>query len=343
MFVKTALRCLALAAALAAASVGGVARAQGKGETVRFQDYPGVGNMLVRVAISKGYCEKYGIKCALQMIPSGPLGAQAVLAKSIEGGLFPAVVMAAAVNKGAKMKVVAGGATSNVAMAVAGNHVDTPNAGKPFPAFMQDMKGKKIGTTARGSFLERIATFMLEKAGMKADDVTFVAVGGPNTAYGALVSKQVDFLFMFEPAGMMCDVLKTCKTLWRAATEKEPAEMYALNGGGSGQVFRQDYIDQNPQVIEAVIKAVKDADAFLNAPENFAEVNRIAQQYFKFDFPKGDEVLERVLKLTIDTKTYTAAMSPKAVETELKLFSELKLIERAPALAEILDSRLPTR
>ncbi len=72
-------------------------------------------------------------------------------------------------------------------------------------------------------------------------------------------------------------------------------------------------------------------------------MNRIAQQYFKFDFPKGDEVLERVLKLTIDTKTYTAAMSPKAVETELKLFSELKLIERAPALAEILDSRLPTR
>lgn len=55
--------------------------AQGKGETVKFQDYPGSGNMPFRVAASKGYYEKAGIKCQLQMIPSGPLGAQALLAK----------------------------------------------------------------------------------------------------------------------------------------------------------------------------------------------------------------------------------------------------------------------
>ena len=321
----------------------GRALAQGKGETVRFQDYPGTGNMLIRVAISKGYCEKHGIKCALQVIPSGPLGAQAMLAKSIEAGFFSAEVMAPAVTKGAKIKMVVGGATSNVALATAGNHVDTPNAGKPFPAFMHDMKGKKIGTPARGSALEGVASWMLAKAGMKPEDVTFVAVGGPNTAYGALVSKQVDFLFMFDPAGSMCDVLKTCKTLWRAASDKEPPEQYAMNGGGNGLVFRQDYIDQNPQVIEAVINAVKDADAFLNAPANFKEVMQIAQQYFKFDFPKGDEVLERVMKIAIETKTYMAGVDRKAVAAELKLFADLKLIERAPELNELLDPRLPAR
>jgi NitT/TauT family transport system substrate-binding protein len=51
------------------------ASAQGKGETVKIQDYPGIGNMLFRIALSKGYCEAHGIKCQLQMIPSGPLGA----------------------------------------------------------------------------------------------------------------------------------------------------------------------------------------------------------------------------------------------------------------------------
>ena len=49
--------------------------AQGKGESVKLQDYPGTGNMLLRVAISKGYCEKYGIKCELQMIPAPALAA----------------------------------------------------------------------------------------------------------------------------------------------------------------------------------------------------------------------------------------------------------------------------
>ena len=341
MFKNIAFRCLGTALVAFATCVGTAAHAQGKGETVRFQDYPGTGNLLMRVAISKGYCDKYGIKCTLQMIPSGPLGAQALLAKSIEAALIPGVVMTPAVAKGAKIKMVAGGATSNVSIAIAGNHVDTPNAGKPFPAFMQDMKGKKIGTTARGSGLEAVASWMLLKAGMKPEDVTFVAVGGPNTAYGALVSKQVDFLFMFDPAGSMCDVLKTCKTFWRAAIDKEPAEQHAMNGGGNGQVFRQDYIDANPHVIDAVIKAVKDADAFVNAPANFKEVNQITQQYFKFDFPKGDEVLERVLKLAIESRTFTAAVDRKAVATELKLFADLKLIERAPELSEILDPRLP--
>ena len=55
---------------LAAGFATPVALAQGKGESVKFQDYPGIGNMLVRVAISKGYCEKAGIKCELQMIPA---------------------------------------------------------------------------------------------------------------------------------------------------------------------------------------------------------------------------------------------------------------------------------
>jgi NitT/TauT family transport system substrate-binding protein len=191
-----------LAAALALAFAGPAA-AQGKGESVKFQDYPGIGNMLVRVAISKGYCDKYGIKCAVQVIPSGPLGAQAMLAKSIDSSLIPAEIMVGAISKGAKMKMVTGGAVSNVAALIGGNHVPQPNADKGWPAFMQDLKGRKVGVTARGSLMETTTTWMLLKAGMKAEDVSFVAVGGPNTAYGALVSKQVDAIMMFEPAGAM--------------------------------------------------------------------------------------------------------------------------------------------
>ena len=141
-------------------------------------------------------------------------------------------------------------------------------------------KFEKIGVTARGAATETFMSWMLIKAGMQPDDVTFVAVGGPNTAYGALVSKQVDATMIFEPTGAICDVLKTCKRIYTAASDKEPAELYALNGGGSNLVFTQEYIDRNPNVIEAVIKAVKDADAFINAPANFEEVVKIAESFF---------------------------------------------------------------
>jgi NitT/TauT family transport system substrate-binding protein len=322
-------------------ALGTGAWAQGKGEAVKFQDYPGIGNMLVRVAISKGYCDKYGIKCALQPIPSGPLGAQAVLAKSIDAGLFPAEVMVGAVAKGAKMKMVVGGATANVAILIAGNHMETPNGKKGWPAFMQDFRGKKIGVTARGAFVEQIATWMLLKAGLKAEDAIFVAVGGPNTAYGALVSKQVDAIMMFEPAGAMCGVLGTCKVIWRGAEDKQPAELYALNGGGSGQVFTQDYIDRNPHVIEAVVKAVKDADAFINNPANFEEVVKIAGSFFKFEMPKGDEVLREALRRATVSKTYSAAINRNAVKAGLDFMVETRQIEKAPPVTEFVHDKAP--
>lgn len=317
------------------------AHAQGKGETVKFQDYPGLGNLLIKVAIAKGYCEKAGIKCELQSIPAAPLGVQAMLAKSIDSAFGPADVMNGAILRGAKMKMVAGGAVSNVLTLIAGNHLDTPNAGRGWPAFMQDLKGKKVGVTARGGATEVFTRWMLAKAGLSLDDATFVAVGGPNTAYGALVSKQVDAVMIFEPAGAMCEVLKTCKVLYRAALDRQPAELYAMNGGGNGLIFTQEYIEKNPHVIDAVIRAVKEADAFINVPANFAEVSKIAQQFFRFDMPKGDEVLERALKVALEGDTYRATISRKAVQANLDVLLDTKQIEKAVPVSEIVLDRAP--
>ena len=318
------------------------ALAQGKGESVKFQDYPGTtGNLLVRVAISKGYCEKAGIKCALQPIPSAPLAAQAMLAKSIDSFLGPASVMNDAVQKGAKMKMVVGGSVANVLVLTAGNHLDTPNAANGFPAFMKDLKGKKIGVTARGAATEVFTSWMLIKAGMQPEDVTFVAVGGPNTAYGALSSKQVDATMIFEPTGAICDVLKTCKRIWTAATDKQPAEMYAQNGGGNGLVFTQEFIDKNPHVIDAVINAVKEADVFINNPANFAEVLKIAEQYVKFEMPRGDEILAAMTKAAIASNNYRAAIDRKAVQAGLDMLLATMLITKALPLSDLIYDKAP--
>ena len=317
------------------------ALAQGKGESVKFQDYPGIGNMLIRVAIAKGYCERAGIKCELQVIPAAPLAAQAMMAKSIDSFLGPAEVMNNAILKGTKMKMVVGGSVANVIIMIVGNHVDAPNAGKPFPAFVQDLKGKKIGVTARGAATEVFTSWLLIKAGLKAEDVSFVAVGGPNTAYGALISKQVDAVTIFEPTGAMCDILKTCRVVYRAASDPQPAELFALNGGGNGLVFTQEYIDKNPHVIDAVIRAVKDADAFINEPANFKEVAAIAERFFKFDMPKGEEILATALKNAIDAKNYRASIDRKAIQAGLNLLLETKQIERAVAISDLILDRAP--
>src|SRR5262245_1606098 len=112
------------------------AAAQGKGETLKIQDYPGIGNMLTRIAISKGYCEKRGITCQLQMIPTGPLGTTALLGKSIDVAFIPPETQISAMVKGANLKAVASGAILNVYLIAARNDLDLPNATKGFPAFV---------------------------------------------------------------------------------------------------------------------------------------------------------------------------------------------------------------
>lgn len=330
-----------ISVALTAALFAPAVFAQGKGESVRFQDFPGTGNMLVKVAIAKGYCEKYGIKCQLQVIPSGPLGAQALLAKSIEAGMFVPEVGIGAIQKGAKIKAVVGAAVGNVFILVAGNHLATPNAGKGFPAFMQDFTGKKIGVPARGSGAEISFDWMLKKAGMKSDDVTYVAVGAGNTAYAAVTNKQVDGLMLFEPAGSMCEIYKTCMVIWRGAEDKEPSELYALNGGSTSNWFRQDYIEQNPPVIAAVISALKDADAFANNPANFNELQAIVTSYFKFDLPNADQLMSVMIKRMLSQHQYVAKIDRSAVKATIDFMVMTKQIEKPMPVSDVVFDEAP--
>ncbi len=303
---------VAAGAVLAAIAMAGPAAAQGKGETLKIQDYPGVGNMLTRIAISKDFCKARGITCQLQMIPTGPLGGAALLGKSIDVGFFPPETQIAAMLKGAQLKAVASGAILNVYLIVTRNDVETPNLAKGAPDFMQDLKGKKIGVTARGSAAEAMFIFLAQKAGLKAEDFTFVANGAPNTAYGTLMSKQVDANMSFEPSGALCEVLKTCKVLYRAGLSEKPAELFAVNGAASNLVVTQETLDKNGAAVEAYVNALKDAEAFIQDPKNFDEALKIAETFFKFEFPRGDEVMKEALKIAIPA--YKASISRPALK-----------------------------
>ena len=178
----------AMAAVALMAGLGQPALAQGKGETLKIQDYPGVGNMLTRVAIAKDFCKARGITCQLQMIPTGPLGGAAMLAKSIDVGFFPPEVQISAMLKGAQMKAVASGATLNVFLIVVRNDIEVPNAAKGAPDFLVDLKGKKIGVPSLGSAGFHMLRMWMEEqykvnADVAAGDFQFV-----ETAPSALIT-----------------------------------------------------------------------------------------------------------------------------------------------------------
>lgn len=310
-------------------------------QTVKFMDIPGPGNMLVRVAIAKGFCKQQGLTCELQMIPAAPLGVQAMMANTIDSAIAPLDVMIGAINNGTKMKMVTGSLVSNLLMLVTRNDMAAPNADKPWPQYMSDLKGKRIGVTARGASTETGMRYLFSKAGLNPDDATYVAVGGAVTAYNALASKQIDAAMIVEPVGAICRVSKTCRVAWRGSENKEPAALYSLNGASNGLVFTQKFIDQKPDVIAAVIRAVKSSDAFINDPANFEEVVKIANSYFKFELPGGDEVMRSNLTQFIKDRTYSAAINREAIKGGINYLVEAKLINAPMAVSELVYDNAP--
>ena len=331
---KAAALILALASAAPVAAL-----AQDKQMTVRIQDYPGIGNMLFRIASSKGYCAKHGLKCELPVIPSGPLGAQALLAKSIDVGFFPPEVQINAMLKGSKLKAISSGASRNVFQIVIRNDLEAPNADNGYPAFMADLKGKKIGVPARGSAAEFQFEVLARKAGLTPDDFTFVAVGSPNTSYGALTSRQIDASMTFEPSASICDVLKTCKSIYHADQAPEPKEIKNTNGACANFVVTLDTIEKMPQVVDGLIAAARDAEAFIQDPNNFDEALKIAQSFFKFDFSRGDEVMSVSLKRAIPT--YKVAIERAALKQIADNMLATKQIEAPFDTSAILYAKAP--
>jgi NitT/TauT family transport system substrate-binding protein len=292
-------RCLALIATAALAMGAAPAMAQGKGETLRISDAPGTGNLLARVAIAKGYCEQVGIKCELQNLATGPMITQALIAKSIDVGFAGSENVIQSVNHGFKIQIVAGGWVTGPAAVVVGSDVAMPNAGKPFPAWVADLKGKKIGVFARGAPVENMMNIILDKGGLKPTDVTYVAVGGPVTAFAALSNKQIDAAINIAPISSMCAVSRKCTTTWALATDKDPAELYAMNGAAIVSYMRSDFVAEKPQVVEAFTKAMSAAAKFVEDPANFEEVVAITEKYFKLETPGGDAIVRDALKRVI--------------------------------------------
>lgn len=271
------------------------AAAQTQPPTLRIQDYPGLVGTLARVAVEKGYCAKNGVQCQLSTIPAAPLGLQTLMAGGIEVALSPSEVAIQSAAKGANLKIVGGMFNASPFMLIVGTGL-LASADKGYPAIMQDLKGKKIGVTSRGAAPEFQIKSMLLQAGLKADDVTFVAVGAPNTGYPALLNKQVDAVMSFVPFDGFCDVLKTCRIAVFPAKGEGPKVLTDLNGAGGLYVMRREYTQKNPAAAEGFARALRDAERFTADPANKAELLQITLKYYRLEMPKGDEILQSSLE-----------------------------------------------
>lgn len=278
---------LALAMA-AAAALCGAARANAPapaGEVLRVQDYPGIGNLLVRVASARGFCERQGIRCVLRQFSNGPVGMQALLAGQLEVAFTGPETAYQAVSRGADLKVVGGGYAPQPFVLAVAPTLALPDAVPRYPGLMAGLKGRRIGVPARGSHGELLFRDMLVDAGLRGEDVVYVAVGGPSTAYPALVRGHVDAVMAISPLDALCEATSSCRVVLDTRRGEGPASVRRSIGAGVPLWMHGDFVARHPGAVRAFQRALDDAERYIRQPANFDEVLAITLSHFELQAP----------------------------------------------------------
>ena len=221
--------------------------------------------------------------------------------------------------------------------------VPLPSKDKGYPAMMKDFKGLKIGTTARGSGGEVIFNAMLRDAGMQPSDVTYVAVGGPATAYTSMVvGKQVDAAVLFQPLTQLCAFNKTCATVIDMTVGEGPAAVKDMTGASVVFVARRDWADANPKLMEAWYAAFRDAAAWFNDPANFEELVKIYTPLISFgDMPGADQLRRDWIKSVIPAYSTDLKVDRRAVKAILDFYRDAKMLDKPVDPAKIVWDKAP--
>jgi NitT/TauT family transport system substrate-binding protein len=286
---------LAIGLALTVFATQSIAQAP---QVVKYQEYPGSIIHIVNWAmVEKGFCERQKIKCVPVYLASGPLAQQAAAAGSVDIIYSSIDVMMQAAAKGNDLQVIGAQITNNIYSLAVGNHVPQANANAGYPANMRDLKGRKVGVSARGSATEMYTKSLLRGAGMEPDSVIFVAVGSPSTAFAALSAKQVDAVLSWDPVPALCAGTGVCRVAVDLRKGEGPSELQSMNGGFVAYQARREYVEKNSAAVDAFLRASAEATTWTKDPANFPEVMELARKNYKLgDMPNRDQIFEQIVK-----------------------------------------------
>jgi ABC-type nitrate/sulfonate/bicarbonate transport system substrate-binding protein len=135
-------------------------------------------------------------------------------------------------------------------------------ATSPLAAKVAALKGKKIGITGPGTGTQALLTYLFKQEGMNAaKDATEVSLGSNNVAaLAALKAGRVDALSFFSPIGQAAEAQNTGDIFISPVRGDVPG----LTGDVHGVFYtKQSVITAKPQAIAAYIRAVNQAETFI--------------------------------------------------------------------------------
>jgi NitT/TauT family transport system substrate-binding protein len=223
--------------------------------------------------------EKHGVEVEL-VYGTGIQAANIMISGSAEVGAFAVEHGVAVSSKGQDLKLLVLNEQLPPLSLIVRNDVPTPNADKPYPQMVRDLKGLKIGISSAGASTDTTLQYLLREAGLDPKkDVSIVPVGDPSTMLAALKNGVIDGAMAVEPTQTLAlHGLKIAKMVVDVEGGGAPLfKEYAYNG----MFVRSAFLKDRPQAARGIVAAVVEAEQAINDPARIDEIMQVGAAYIK--------------------------------------------------------------
>lgn len=261
--LTTTIAALVLSAASAFAQVAGVEKPKltiGVGGKSLLYYLP------LTIAEKKGFFKEQGLDVEIQDFAGGSKSLQALIGGSVDvvAGAYEHTIRMQAKGQDIRSTIELGRFPAIVVAVKKGVKYDTP----------ADLKGMKIGVTAPGSSTNMLMNFVLAKAGLTPQDVSFIGVGSAASAVAAVRNGQLDAISHLEPVITMLEQSGDIRVLYDTRTEAGTRELFGGSNPAAVIYAKKSFIDANPNTMQAVVNAEYKALQWMKAasPDEIAAV-----------------------------------------------------------------------
>ena len=191
-----------------------------------------------------------------------------------------------------------------------------------------DFKGLKIGVTAPGSSTWITAVHAMAKAGLKAEDASFIGVGAGASAVAAMKKGEIDVISHLEPVISKLESDGDIITLVDTRTEAGTKALFGGSNPAACLYIKQDFIMKNPNTVQAATNALYKALRWIDKASAEDIAAAVPEQYHL-----GDKALYlRALNASKDAYSKTGVMSPEGMKS---VYDMLKALDKEMAASNV--------
>ena len=267
------------------------------------------------------FFERYGLAPELVFIATSAQGVPALVAGDLAMFVGSPETAAQAAARGIDLVVVASSEPTQYKLVV-----------QPSIKSVTELKGKKLGIDRIGGSSYYATRRILEKLGLKPDDVEFMQVAGGGVQRAAAFR-----------SGVLSGVVTTVERLERS---KIPYNVMADAVGmgirviGSSVIVTRSFRDRNRNLIYGFVRALSEAAHWAKNPKNREAVRRVFAHYLRTDDPA---VLDLNYRLYVDSQVLFPHTNIDDLRSNLWDLGETNPKLRELNLSELVDNSFVQR